>query len=188
MGSWSAFYIMTDGILAALAAALVAAIAVLIASSLPFSRGAFARVRARLAESRFLKEARRFASDGRPWSVAVVELAGLDRLPLRRRDGAMACLRLYLEGFVEPGEAMRRLRANEFALILRAGEGAPRRLEVLKQDAGLLYAASYPGLIRPRIACCQIDDGAGAGDALRRARRPQAQYGQGAEHLQRTMD
>ncbi len=157
----------------ALTYALIALFVALFILLAPGIWGVCTGLRNKQTNARFRREARRLASGGGQWAVAVISLLGLNRLPVGRRKGAMASLRLYLESFIEPGEGIRRLKTDEFGLILRCGEGAAlsHRLAILAQDVGFLYVAAYRCLpFEPRVASCRMDEAESPQDALDCAR------------------
>ena len=91
----------------------------------------------------------------------------------------MESLRLYLEGFIREGELCGRLDRFSYGLVLKAGDSAAfsQRLEILKQDAGFLYMAAYPGMrLTARVTACR-ECGQGFGDALRSAQSLNAPEG-----------
>jgi hypothetical protein len=145
-GFWGHALIVAGAVLAlALAAALI-----------PFFRGLIQSARYRKSAERFLRKAEGLPSGDR--AIAVVAVPGLERLPAKRGEKAMGSLRLYLEGFVREGEPFGRLSRFAYGLCLTIGDSAAfaQRLEVLKQDAGFLYMAAYPGMrITARVTACR---------------------------------
>jgi hypothetical protein len=142
----------------------------LFAALIPSCRKLIAAAGYRQSTKCFLREAEGLTSGGNR-VVAVVAVPGLERLPAGKGKNAMNSLRLYLEGFVLKGERFGRVDRFAYGLVLIPGEAAAfsQRLEILKQDAGFLYMAAYPGMrLTARVTACR-EDGQGLQDALRRA-------------------
>ncbi len=159
-GSW-AYALIIAG--AAVALALVAAL-------IPPCRRLIAAAGYRQSTKCFLRKVDGLPSGG-DRAVAVVAVPGLERLPARKGKNAMKSLRLYLEGFVLKGERFGRVDRFAYGLVLIPGDAAAfaQRLEILKQDAGFLYMAAYPGMrLTARVTACR-EGGQGLQDALRRA-------------------
>lgn len=115
---------------------------------------------------RFLAEADRFASDGRPWAVALVDAACLTEISVLQRENALDCLRLYLDGFLAEGELYSRVGLYKFALLLACeGDAFAQKLARLRQDAGFLFLASYPGKsLTMHVAACRMDEAKSAAE------------------------
>lgn len=159
-GSW-AFALIIAG-----AVVVLALVAVLI----PSCRRLIAAAGYRQTTKSLLRKAERLPSGG-DRAVAVVAVPGLERLPAGKGKNAMKSLRLYLEGFVREGERFGRVDRFAYGLVLLPGDAASfsQRLEILKQDAGFLYMAAYPGMrLTARVTACR-ENGQGLQDALRRA-------------------
>ena len=159
-GKWTYALIIAGAIVAL---ALVAALT-------PHFRRFIEAVGYRQSAACFLRKAEKLPSGGRR-AVAVVSVPGLERLSAKRGKKAMGSLRLYLEGFVREGERFGRVDRFVYGLVLIPGDTTAfsQRLEILKQDAGFLYMAAYPGMrLTARVTACR-EDGQGLQDALRRA-------------------
>jgi hypothetical protein len=150
----------------------------LAAALIPFCRRLIAAAGFRQSATCFLRKAEKLSSGGGR-AIAVVSVPGLERLSAKRGRKAMGSLRLYLEGFVREGERFGRVDRFAYGLVLIPADAAAfaQRLEVLKQDAGFLYMAAYPGMrLTARVTACR-QDGLGLRDALRRAMSDSAQQG-----------
>ncbi len=133
---------------------------------------AWISIRDVLRQVRFVHEADRASSSGQPYAVATVAATGFARLSRKRSSGALNSLRLYLDGFAEPGERCARLSRYSFALLLRCEDRSAfeKRLAILEQDTGFLFMASHPGkCLGARVSACRMDEAGGAAKALRRA-------------------
>lgn len=125
----------------------------------------------RRSRVRFLREAGHMSAES-SYAVVVVRAVGFEKLSRRRQRGALNSLKLYLEGFAEPGERSAPVGRRIFALLLRCEDqtAIEKRLAILEQDTGYLFMASHPGkYLSAEISACRIDEAGGAASALKRA-------------------
>ena len=89
----------------------------------------------------------------------------------------MACMRLYLEGFVKDGEFFESIARSEYGIMLRCVDEAAfeKRLELLRQDSRYLYMAAHPGKnVYAHVTACRVTGARGTAEALKLAQERNA--------------